>query len=379
MEPAGAPQSGSGAQIDQSQMLLLRGWLCLSCLQNAAPNRFLLFWTFFPTFLPWIYTHRVSLWHTLQTKNIWFCHIRGSVCWEVSLGALVYPECSCAEWQTYTDDTIHCRQDQVDLSQYMEKSVIYAVANTPYWAFLGFWPKREEGRILGNHSLSCWWGVWPHWENWAKWLQCHTYMYFFHNILLPQWVTSRPPTVPPFRGHPKQQLSPLLATRAGNDFTRREWGHTVRQRPPSTPGQRLAESLGSVSAGAHTSAHAWDVCEGRPLISGRRWTVWVTHVFVWAILRNVRHVWLSVHMCFVLFFHKVCSCMCVCAARSQVVQVETYDITWTLLIAHLCTAWQEVCVCPGFSLKSRMTFFFSTWPLKQRTEGGHFPHTDVMI
>lgn len=103
-------------------------------------------------------------------------------------------------------------------------------------------------------------------------------MYFLHNILLPQRVTSRPPTVPPFWGHPTRQLSPLLATRAGNDFTRREWGHTVRQRPPSTPGQRPAESRGSVSAIARTSACAWDVCEERPLISGRRRTVWVTHV-----------------------------------------------------------------------------------------------------
>lgn len=105
IEPAGAPQSGSGAQIDQSQMVLLRVWLCLSCLQNAALYRFLVFWTFLPTFLPWIYTHRTSLWHTLQTENIWFCHIRDFVCWEVSLRALVYPKCSRVEWQTYTDDT----------------------------------------------------------------------------------------------------------------------------------------------------------------------------------------------------------------------------------------------------------------------------------
>lgn len=307
MEPAGAPQSGSGAQIDQSQMLLLRGWLCLSCLQNAALNRFLIFWTFFPTFLPWIYTHRASLWHTLQTKNIWFCHIRGSVCWEVSLGALVYPECSRAEWQTYTDDTTSYKV--------IGRAMTWSLQTGSRWTFsvygeiclTGFLTKKKREAGYGETIACHVSGGSGHTEKFEqKWLQCHTYMYFLHNILLPQRVTSWPPTVPPFWGHPTRQLSPLLATRAGNDFTHREWGHTVRQRPPSTPGQRSAESRGSVSAIARTSACAWDVCEGRPLISGRRRTVWVTHVFVWAILRNVRHVWLSVHMCFVLFFHKVC-------------------------------------------------------------------------
>lgn len=93
---------------------------------------------------------------------------------------------------------------------------------------------------------------------------------------------------------------------------------------------------------------------------------------VWVILRNVRHVWLSVHMCLVWFFREVCLCMC---TRGQVVQVETYDMMWTLLIAHLCTVWREVCMCVlrWLPLKPCMTFSRSR-PLKRRTEGGHFNH-----
>lgn len=106
MEPAGAPQSGSRAQIDQSQMVLLRVWLCLSCLQNAALNRFLIFWTFFPIPPPsWIYTHSFAMTSAANKEHLALSYKRLTVCWEVSLRALVYPKWSRAEWQTYTDDT----------------------------------------------------------------------------------------------------------------------------------------------------------------------------------------------------------------------------------------------------------------------------------
>lgn len=164
----------------------------------------------------------------------------------------------------------------------------------------------------GNGRLSCPWGVWPHWENWAKQLKRHTHMYFLHNILLPQRVTSRPPTVPPSAGHPTRQLSPHPATWAGNDFTRREWAHTVRQRPPSTAGQRLAESRGSVSAGVCTSACAWDLCKGRPLISGRRRTVWMTHVFVCEWYCGMSGMCDCPCTCVSFCFSMKCVCVCVC-------------------------------------------------------------------
>lgn len=154
------------------------------------------------------------------------------------------------------------------------------------------------------------------------------------------------PHCAPFGGHPARQLSPLLATWAGNDFTHREWAHTVRQRPPSTAGQRLVESQGSVSAGVRTSARSWDECKGRPLISGRRRTVWMTHGFVCEGSCGMSGMCDCPCTCVWFCFAMKCVCVCECACtRGQVGQVETYNMMWTLLIAHLCTVWLEVCVC----------------------------------
>lgn len=65
---------------------------------------------------------------------------------------------------------------------------------------------------------------------------------------------------------------------------------------------------------------------------------------VWVILRNVRHVWLSVHMCFVSFFRELDLCTCVRAHARRSCRWRR-DMMWTLLIAHLCTLWLGVCMC----------------------------------
>lgn len=51
--------------------------------------------------LPRIYTHRLSLWHELQTRNIWLCLLEN-----VARGHSLCRQCSSGEWQKYTDDTI---------------------------------------------------------------------------------------------------------------------------------------------------------------------------------------------------------------------------------------------------------------------------------
>lgn len=229
MEPAGAPQSGSGAQIDQSQMLLLRGWLCLSCLQNAALNRFLIFWTFFPTFLPWIYTHRASLWHTLQTKNIWFCHIRGSVCWEVSLGALVYPECSRAEWQTYTDDTTSYKV--------IGRAMTWSLQTGSRWTFsvygeiclTGFLTKKKReggyGETIACHVS----GGSGHTEKTEqKWLQCVIHICISYTIFCcPNGSHPGPPLCPHFEVTPRGNFRP--SWRLGQEMT----SHAENEATPS--------------------------------------------------------------------------------------------------------------------------------------------------
>lgn len=115
--------------------------------------------------------------------------------------------------------------------------------------------------------------------------------------------------VPPFWGQPMQQLSPFLVTRAGNDFTRREWAHTIRQRPPSTPGRRSAESQGSASV------CVWNVCEGGlwSIVSGQR--------FEWLMFSCERSCGMSgmcdcpcTCVCFFLFRK---ACVCVCVRTSQ--------------------------------------------------------------
>ena len=104
-------------RLDQSQMWLLRCWLCLSCLQMQlkADSSFSGF--FFS--LPRIYIHKLSLWHKLQTKSIQFirkCHSgprymasvqqKGCLCEPAHISCLLRrksaPEIS--EWQLKSGD-----------------------------------------------------------------------------------------------------------------------------------------------------------------------------------------------------------------------------------------------------------------------------------
>lgn len=223
-------------------------------------------------------------------------------------------------------------------------------------------------------------GVWPRWKNGAKWHHTymhHTYMHSLHNIVLPHWVISRPPHCAPILRSTHAASFALLSDLG------RKWLHIRRMSPhdqtttPFTPGRRSAESRGSASV------CVWNVCEGG------LWSIVSGQWFEWLMFSCERSCGMSgmydcpcTYVCFFLF-RKVC--VCVCAHQSGRWRHMTW--TWTLLIVHLCSAWLEVCM-GGLRCSFKVTHepFFGMgwqgvgeWPLKMRTEQGHFPHTDVMI
>lgn len=135
------------AQLDQSQMWLLRCWLCLSCLQMQLRTD-----SSFsgPIFSPRIYIHGLLFWHKLQTRNIWFCHIKGSVCSKTSLRATVYVASAAAVSDRSIQMTLfsimsslprrlwwldHCRHNQDGLPDTAAKTVIFTI-----FYMSAFWP-----------------------------------------------------------------------------------------------------------------------------------------------------------------------------------------------------------------------------------------------
>lgn len=153
-------------------------------------------------------------------------------------------------------------------------------------------------------------------KNEIKYVQYYRYMYFLHNIVMPCWVTSRPPTVPPFEVN---QHSPF---RPSQWLWQEMTSHTENEPTPTDNNPLHLRSKVSRVMG-ESECVCLKCVWGQSLINCQWWTVWVTHVCVWAILRYVRHVWLSVCMCLNMFFLKVCVCMFVCVCLHPLGQVET--------------------------------------------------------
>lgn len=130
-------------------------------------------------------------------------------------------------------------------------------------------------------------------------------------------ISSGPPLCPSFEVNRYSPLSPLSVTVAGNDFTGREWTHTIRQRPPS-PKVKGQQSHGGVRV-CVLEMCVRAVSDQLSLVD----SLGDSCVCVWAILRYVRHVRLSLFVCvkYVLFL-SVSEHMLVCVYPLEQVEAE---------------------------------------------------------
>lgn len=140
----------------------------------------------------------------------------------------------------------------------------------------------------------------------------YTYVFLTQYFVAPTGHVQAPHGAPIWR-------SPHTATFAPLGNLGRKWLHTQRMSPhrQTTTPFNCGSEVGGVTGECECRRVHECVCVRfvQRATSDQRSTANSlndSYFRVRVILRNVRHVWLSVHMCFVLFFHEMRLRMCVC-------------------------------------------------------------------